>query len=175
MARVGVTRLADSERPWYSSTDQSNGYLSAATSTGGTGANTPNASEKDDEGDGEGEGEGEGELPDSNEKSTAKTRAPEPSDGILSVEELQSMMQGLIGPSGLRSAYDVSGWNTEADQTFQSRGGWPEGSEALEKGKNEPAYTCFTKLFQLTLGGFLPASFPSPDKRSPVESRADPR
>lgn len=64
------------------------------------------------------------------------------------------MIRELVGDEGLRSAYDVIEWKEKGDATFASRGGWPEGVKA-DKGGDEPGYTCFTGLFQLTLGKLL--------------------
>jgi RNA exonuclease NGL2 len=122
-------------------------------STSGTGANTPAPStpaptepkaEKGDEG--EGEGEGEGELPDSNEKSIANTRAPTEDDGILSLSEVERLAAEVL-PQPARSAYASTTWGEE---TYAARGGL-EGIQRAEGGA-EPAYTCFTPLFRLTLG-----------------------
>lgn len=147
MDKVGLAHVRRNDRPVDPSIHET-GEASAS----GTGANTPSAYaadnqpvEKDDE------GEGEGELPDSNEKSTAKTRPAEPSDGILELEDLRRMLVDLVG-SGLKSAYDIAVWKGEGDDTFTSRVGWPEGAQ--EKGGGEPGYTCYTALFKLTLGMF---------------------
>lgn len=75
--------------------------------TGATGTNTPAEKEDDhqDE-DGEGDGEGEGGEPDSNEKSIANTRPPQPADGIPKVDELVNMFKAALpGGRGLTSAY----------------------------------------------------------------------
>lgn len=125
---------------------------SAPASTSGTGANTPapsstpapaekkEAEEKDDE------GEGEGELPDSNEKSIANTRSPTDEDGILTLGEIESLAAEVL-PQPARSAYASTKWGAE---TYAARGDL-EGIQHAEGG-SEPAYTCFTPLFRLTLG-----------------------
>ncbi|GFZ46087.1 hypothetical protein JCM24511_04333 [Saitozyma sp. JCM 24511] len=97
--------------------------------------------EKDDKDD-------EDELPDSNEKSTANTRPPEEADGILPITELTKMLSETV-PGGAKSAYGLSPWVTNGSETFGSRGGF--GHLKPRDGKDEPAYTCFTPLFNLTL------------------------
>ena len=116
------------------------------------------ANEKDDEG--ENEKDDEGELPDSDERSVAKTRSPREGDGMLEVEELVKMMQEVL-PTGARStlasttsadhapADTSAGPSASGTETFGSRGGL-EGMTG--SGKDEPAYTCYTPLFKLTLG-----------------------
>jgi RNA exonuclease NGL2 len=99
--------------------------------------------EKDDEGEAEGAAENGEDLP--------KTNQPGDADGILTVDELQRTLRDLLGEQGLNSAYDVGAWQGKEDDTFASRGGWPQGAKTV-KGGNEPGYTCFTGLFQLTLG-----------------------
>lgn len=122
-------------------------------SNGNAGANG-----KDDEG--ENDKDEEGELPDSDERSVAKTRSPRDGDGMLEVEELVKMMQEVL-PTGARStlasttsadhapADTTAGPSSSGTETFGSRGGL-EGMTGL--GKDEPAYTCYTPLFKLTLG-----------------------
>jgi len=114
--------------------------------------------EKDDEGDNDKDEEGE--LPDSDERSVAKTRSPREGDGMLEVGELVKMMQEVL-PTGARSTLastasadhapaDTSAGPSESGtETFGSRGGL-EGMTG--SGKDEPAYTCYTPLFKLTLG-----------------------
>jgi len=104
----------------------------------------------------------EGELPDSDERSIAKTRSPAEGDGILELGELVKMMQEIL-PTGARStlstttsadyapADDSAGPSTSGTETFGSRGGL-EGMTGV--GQDEPAYTCFTPLFKLTLGRY---------------------
>lgn len=106
--------------------------------------------EKDDKDD-------EDELPDSNEKSTANTRPPEEADGILPITELTKMLSETV-PGGAKSAYGLSPWVTNGSETFGSRGGF--GHLKPRDGKDEPAYTCFTPLFNLTLGEQLQAVHP---------------
>jgi RNA exonuclease NGL2 len=89
----------------------------------------------------------EDELPDTDERSIANTRDPVPGDGIRTLDEMLALGRELL-PSGARSAYGHSGG--VADETFASRGGFPEG--VMGAGGNEPAYTCFTPKFHLTLG-----------------------
>lgn len=114
-------------------------------SSGGTGSNTP-AVDKDDE------GEGEGELPDHDERSIAKTRPPTQSDGIIELEELVRMMREEI-PGGAISALGSSSPQSletgDRTETFGDRGGL-DGIGGI--GRDEPAYTCYTPLFKLTLG-----------------------
>lgn len=107
---------------------------SAVASTAASGAATP-VPEKDEE-----------ELPDTDEKSIAGTRPPTAEDGILSLESLTTMMRETL-PAGARSAYGTTKWDGE---TYASRNGFPLGVVAA--GAKEPAYTCFTPLFKLTLG-----------------------
>jgi RNA exonuclease NGL2 len=114
--------------------------------------------DKDDEGDDEKDDEGE--LPDHDERSIAKTRTPRDGDGILEVEELVKMMQETL-PTGATSALsstpsaehapadDSAGSSQSGTETFGTRGGL-EGMTGV--GKDEPAYTCYTPLFKLTLG-----------------------
>jgi len=114
--------------------------------------------DKDDEGDDEKDDEGE--LPDHDERSIAKTRSPRNGDGILEVEELVKMMQETL-PTGARSALSsipsaehapadgTAGSLQSGTETFGTRGGL-EGMTGV--GKDEPAYTCYTPLFKLTLG-----------------------
>lgn len=116
-------------------------------SAAATGANTPTAQSTDVRPENDDDGEGGGSVA----ETKAKARPIEPQDGILSVEELQSVMQGLIGAEGLQSAYDVIKWQRNGDDTFASRDGWSEGSRG-KKGDGEPGYTCYTALFKLTLG-----------------------
>lgn len=105
--------------------------------------------EGDDEG--EGEGEGEGELPDHDERSIANTRPPKPNDGILELDELVRMMEAL--PGGATSALGSTPGNASEGEleTFGTRGGL-DGLDTKSQGRDEPAYTCFTPLFKLTLG-----------------------
>lgn len=88
----------------------------------------------------------EDELPDTNERSIANTRAPVPGDGIATLDELLVMAAELL-PTPARSAYGVSKWEGE---TYGARGGFKNATGA---GRGEPAYTCFTPLYKLTLGG----------------------
>jgi hypothetical protein len=79
---------------------------------------------------------------------------------MLEVEELVKMMQVVL-PTGARStlasttsadhapADTSAGASSSGTETFGSRGGL-EGMTGL--GKDEPAYTCYTPLFKLTLG-----------------------
>ncbi|KAK8866182.1 hypothetical protein IAR55_001333 [Kwoniella newhampshirensis] len=123
-------------------------------SMSGTGANTPNAvaatesKVKDDD---------EDELPDSNEKSIANTRAPEEKDGMSTAEQLVALVQQLLPNEGARSAYGSTSWSGGSTDTnmesFSRRGGFVPGLDA--EGGGEPAYTCFTPLFRLTLDYLL--------------------
>ncbi|WWC86536.1 uncharacterized protein L201_001413 [Kwoniella dendrophila CBS 6074] len=128
-------------------------------STSATGSNTPTTSTKEQE-DGEDkeeeEKEGEGELPDSNEKSVANTRSPNSQDGILSTEELVNAMKEILPDGGAKSAYASTNWGMDNKEAFSKRGGFDhvEGRENVS-GNKEPAYTCFTPLFRLTLDYLL--------------------
>jgi RNA exonuclease NGL2 len=145
--KIGIGAYDPTEKPVMWSNEPAPETESVATSANGTGANTPvtipveQKPEKDDEGEAE---------PRSGDPK-AKERPTEARDGILGVEELQRILRGLVGNEGLRSAYDVAKWSGKGDDTFASRDGWPEGAKA-DKGGDEPGYTCFTGLFQLTLG-----------------------
>ena len=70
------------------------------------------------------------------------TRHSEPSDGLLSGQELQAMAREILGERGLRSAYADSDWvgGDEARKglTFAGRGG------EAQFGDNEPGWTSFT-------------------------------
>lgn len=132
VAKVGLS-ADESETPTPSGT---------GTATPAEGAQ-PTEADKDDED--EGDGEGEGELPDNNEKSIANTRAPTPADGIISLDEINTLAAELL-PRPARSAYASTQWDGE---TYAARGGL-DGLRG--KGGHEPAYTCFTPLFRLTLG-----------------------
>jgi len=89
----------------------------------------------------------EEELPDTDERSIANTRAPNPEDGIRTLDEMMEIGRGLM-LDGARSAYGNNTWG--AEETFATRGGFPEGVTGA--GGGEPAYTCFTPKFHLTLG-----------------------
>ncbi|KAL7419277.1 RNA exonuclease ngl2 [Cryptotrichosporon argae] len=108
--------------------------------------------------DGEGEGEGgastsatatgsatpaEGEEPPP-ERAVKNTRDPVPADGLLSAERLLSEAAKVL-PTGAISAY---GSANAGDETFAARGGF---GDAMGEGEKEPAYTCYTSLFKLTL------------------------
>lgn len=114
---------------------------SAVASTAASGAATPEV-EKDDE-------KEEDELPDSHEESIAGTRPAREEDGIRRLEDLVGMMKDVL-PEPARSAYGTSKWEAE---TYASRDGFLPGVKAV--GGGEPAYTCFTPLFKLTLGELL--------------------
>lgn len=116
-------------------------------SEGGTGSNTPATEGKDDEGGDEGEGEGEDELPDHDERSIANTRSPKEGDGILELDDLVEMMNEVL-PGGATSTLGCIK-HEEGAECFGSRGGL-EGMHG--RGRDEPAYTCYTPLFKLTLG-----------------------
>lgn len=105
-------------------------------SQSGSGTATPVAKEKDDE----------DELPDTDERSIAGTRPPTDADGIRTLDDLLLMAQEVL-PEPARSAYGTTKWGTE---TYAARGGFKDG--ATGAGGNEPAYSCFTPLFKLTLG-----------------------
>jgi RNA exonuclease NGL2 len=128
---------------------------SAAPSNSGTGTATPvaEAEEKEDA-----EGEGEGELPDTDERSVAGTRSPIPADGIPELDTLVELATKLLPDQGLQSAYTAEKWAQGGEATFARRDGFArsfEGSAVPSglTGQNEPAYTCYTPLFKLTLGG----------------------
>ncbi|WRT64419.1 uncharacterized protein IL334_001351 [Kwoniella shivajii] len=115
-------------------------------STTATGSNTPIT--KDEE-------EGEGELPVSNEKSIANTRSPSTSDGILPVDQLVRGMRELLPLGGTQSAYGSTRWGSNNKESFGNRGGFDSIEDENVNGKEEPAYTCFTPLFRLTLDYLL--------------------
>lgn len=133
---------------------------SATTSNAGTGTATPiaEADEKEDaEGEGEGEGEGDGELPDTDERSVAGTRPPNAGDGIPELETLIELAKQLLPDRGLQSAYTAEKWTQGDEATFAKRDGFVRSFEGRAvpdglSGLNEPAYTCYTPLFKLTLG-----------------------
>lgn len=100
-----------------------------------SGTATP-VKEKDDE---------DEQLPDTDERSIAGTRRPTVGDGIATLDELLAMAAEVL-PAPARSAYGVTEWGGE---TYAARGGFKNATGA---GGNEPAYTCFTPLFKLTLG-----------------------
>lgn len=129
-----------------------------------TGTNTPTedsgVKDENHDDDEEGEGEGEGELPDHDERSIANTRPPKTADGIIEVDEMVRLMREVL-PGGARSALGSipqrpATSSAEAEvaeaETFGTRGGLDGLSES--HGRDEPAYTCFTPLFKLTLGKF---------------------
>lgn len=73
------------------------------------------------------------------------TRHSEPSDGLLTGQELQALAREILGEQGLRSGYADSDWVTGGDDkearkglTFAGRGG------EAEFGENEPGWTSFT-------------------------------
>lgn len=101
-----------------------------------SGTATPEAKDKDDE----------DELPDKDERSIANTRDPVPADGILTLDQLLELGRELLTEPA-RSAYDSSKYG---DETYGSRGGFQKGVTGA--GAGEPAYTCYTPLFKLTLG-----------------------
>jgi RNA exonuclease NGL2 len=95
----------------------------------------PAVEDKDDE-----------ELPDTDERSIANTRAATAADGIRALDDLMAIGRDLM-LGGARSAYGNNKWGTE---TFADRAGFPPGVTGA--GGGEPAYTCFTPKFHLTLG-----------------------
>jgi RNA exonuclease NGL2 len=116
--------------------------------------------EEPSSGEAENEKDDEGELPDHDERSIAKTRPPREGDGVLEVEELVKMMRDIL-PTGAVStlssttsadhapADTAAGHSQSGTETFGTRGGL----EAMTgSGQDEPAYTCYTPLFKLTLG-----------------------
>lgn len=112
------------------------------------------AKEDHEDEDDDGEGEGEGELPDHDERSIANTRPPKTVDGIIELDELVRLMCEVM-PGGARSALGsmsspAPASSEETEETFGTRGGLDGLNEA--EGRDEPAYTCFTPLFKLTLG-----------------------
>lgn len=108
----------------------------------GSATPVPAAAEKDDDDD----DEGEGELPDKDERSIANTRRVAAGDGILELDVLVALAREVL-PEPARSAYDSFQYGPE---TYGSRGGFKDGITGA--GAGEPAYTCFTPLFKLTLG-----------------------
>ncbi|WVW82629.1 hypothetical protein I302_104640 [Kwoniella bestiolae CBS 10118] len=123
---------------------------SEAPSTSATGSNTPVVKDEED-------GQGEGELPDNNEKSIANTRTPGADDGILAVEDLVKAMRDVLPNGGAGSAYGSVEWGsaTGNDEAFAKRGGFEHVDSGEVAGTGEPAYTCFTPLFRLTLDYLL--------------------
>jgi RNA exonuclease NGL2 len=121
----------------------------------GTSTEAPTADAEEDKDD---EGEGEGELPDHDERSIANTRPPKVCDGIVELDDLVRMMCEVL-PGGARSVLgsvpaSQSKGEVETEnerETFGTRGGL-DGMEGKGHGRDEPAYTCFTPLFKLTLG-----------------------
>lgn len=111
----------------------------------------------------------EEELPDSDERSIANTRSPTPADGILTLDSLLDIARDLLGEGG-RSAYADTEWGTE---TFAARGGFAPG--VVARGGGEPAYTCFTPLFRLTLGMYRNAHLTRPDYLFVLPSERAPR
>lgn len=105
-------------------------------SLSGSGTASPVPKEKDDE----------DELPDTDERSIAGTRPATDADGIRTLDELLAMAAEVL-PEPARSAYGTTEWGPG---TYGARGGFKDG--ATGAGSNEPAYTCFTPLFKLTLG-----------------------
>ena len=129
---------------------------SAATSNAGTGTATP-VVEDDDKEDEKEDAEGEGELPDTDERSVAGTRSPTPADGIPELEALVEMAKQLLPAQGLQSAYTAEKCAQDKEGTYARRNGFArsfEGSDIPDglTGQDEPAYTCYTPLFKLTLG-----------------------
>ncbi|WVR06125.1 hypothetical protein IAU60_003155 [Kwoniella sp. DSM 27419] len=121
-----------------------------APSASGTGTNTPSKDEEDDEH--EGEDKAEGQLP--------NTRQPGTADGILPAIEMIRLMREVL-TEGATSAYG-SNWNGDS---FVGRGGH-DGLDRAVAGESEPAYTCFTPLFKLTLDYLL--LLPQPQPASPT-------
>ncbi|OCF45310.1 hypothetical protein I317_00833 [Kwoniella heveanensis CBS 569] len=126
----------------------------------GTGTNTPVAKDEDDKEDGEGEGAKE------DDKSLPNTRPVKEQDGILSTSEMIDLLRQELPESngGLTSAYahahaygaasSLSGNKTDS---FGGRGGFDHvgidrsDAQTTVQGYGEPAYTCFTPLFRLSL------------------------
>ena len=121
---------------------------SVSTSNAGTGANTPVDEDEEDEDD------GKEELPDNDERSVAGTRLPLASDGLLKVDDLIAIAQSVLNGKGCMSAYDNSTWSSNQAETYGGRGG--STMSGVMAGLSEPAYTCYTPLFKLTLGESLP-------------------
>ncbi|KAL1408888.1 RNA exonuclease ngl2 [Vanrija albida] len=78
------------------------------------------------------------------ENSIANTRAPEADDGIRSLDDLLAALREVL-PEPARSAYETSEWQGEK---YAAR--LPDGI-TTQAGRNEPAYTCYSPLFKLTL------------------------
>jgi RNA exonuclease NGL2 len=135
--------------------------LSAPPSNTGTGTNTPTpALDDDDKSNDEEEEEDKDEQADSHEfsiaheTSIANTRYPTHSDGIVPIEELVRLIQGLI-PDGLKSAYGDIPWSgvDGSGETFGGRGGFERvGGQGDLGGDGEIGWSCYTPLFKLTLG-----------------------
>ncbi|WVQ97282.1 hypothetical protein IAU59_004393 [Kwoniella sp. CBS 9459] len=141
----------------------------------GTGTNTPAMKGEDDKEDGEGEGEAAKE----DDKSLPNTRPAKDQDGILSASEMINLLRkelpepygGLTSayahaqqaisaaqePKGSRAAGTISGDTADAEEHFGGRGGFDRiginrsDAQSTLQGHGEPAYTCFTALFRLTL------------------------
>ena len=99
----------------------------------------------------EDEDEKEEEEPNSHKRGIANTRNADASDGILGVAELVGNAQET-----LTSAYGSNDWAGGDGETFEKRGGFERLGEDVDGlvGGREPGYTCFSPLFQLTLGIF---------------------
>ena len=147
----------EASRLIHHSLDKSRASLEPTAQTTTEAADTVHAGsitpeDDDDEENEDGEGD---ESQDKDEHSIAGTRPPIASDGLLSVPELIQATQSAT-PSRLLSAYDtVHRLDASASaETFASRGGFREHAEVMSEGngRNEPAYSCFTPLFRLTLG-----------------------
>ena len=140
-----ISREIEASRFVHTSVDNIAGSSSQHISSASvTGTDTP--TEKDDE----------DESPVSSEQSVANTREPQPSDGIVTVEELVEMARTVL-PEVLNSAYDSSDWAGRDGETFEKRGGFNRFADKVDglEGRREPGYTCFTPLFKLTLGELL--------------------
>ncbi|OWZ76922.1 RNA exonuclease NGL2 [Cryptococcus neoformans Bt85] len=145
-------------------------------STTGTGTTTPAVTNKT-------EAEKDGENEDLDDKSTANTRPPRPSDGLPTALELVDLFKAefpLIGRDsdqhdGAMSAYGSTQWKEgKGIDGFDDRKGFGDGEKG--KGGDEPGWTCFTPLFRLTLDYLLvlPPIFSSPSSITPPTSSTSP-
>lgn len=133
-------------------------------SQAGTGSNTPAQNggeavqpESVVEEEGEAEGGGQGSVstsaPNDAQPQIKNTRPAEAADGIATYDELVDTIRTLL-PNGLESSY--LSYDSPPDQMdFGKRDGFKATFSTIPDGlagHDEPAYTCYTSLFQLTLG-----------------------
>lgn len=98
----------------------------------------------------------EEELPDNHERSIKNTRRGTPADGLLTCDELTQLAQKLLNGQPVVSAYAAGAWETRMDpskvETFGGRRDTAVDGNEEKPGDKEPAWTCFTPLWRLTLG-----------------------